>query len=92
MLYEVITFDDEHTLYAILRSSVKHSLGQFNIAPMLDFEHDTNLDTPYAYKNKSANAPMVEVDKDFNPFREEKSSKSIGGQFRKEIMPQWEIV
>ncbi len=85
-----IKFDDEHTLYAILRSSVKHSLGQFNIAPMLDFEHDTNLDTPYAYKNKSANAPMVEVDKDFNPFREEKSSKSIGGQFRKEIMPQWE--
>ena len=34
-----IKFDDEYTLYAILRSSVKHSLGQFNIAPVLDFEH-----------------------------------------------------
>ena len=32
-----IKFDDEHMLYAILRSSVKHSLGQFNIAPVLDF-------------------------------------------------------
>ena len=31
-----IKFDDEHTLYAILRSSIKHSLGQFNIAPVLD--------------------------------------------------------
>ncbi|HET8838567.1 MAG TPA: DNA mismatch repair endonuclease MutL, partial [Flavobacteriaceae bacterium] len=33
-----IKFDDEHSLYAILRSSVKHSLGQFSVAPVLDFE------------------------------------------------------
>ncbi len=85
-----IKFDDEHTLYAILRSSVKHSLGQFNIAPVLDFEHDSTLDTPYDYKNKSANAPMVEVDKDFNPFKEEKSSKTIGGHFKRESMAPWE--
>ena len=31
-----IKFDDEHTLYAILRSAVKHSLGQFNIAVDVD--------------------------------------------------------
>ena len=42
-----IKFDDEHALYAILRSSVKHSLGQFNVAPVLDFDRDPNLDTPY---------------------------------------------
>ena len=85
-----IKFDDEHTLYAILRSSVKHSLGQFNIAPVLDFEHDTNLDTPYAYRNKPASSPMVEVDKDFNPFKEGKSSKS-GIRFpNKETVAQWE--
>ena len=51
-----IKFDDEHTLYAILRSSVKHSLGQFNIAPVLDFDRDTNLDTPYNYKDKNASS------------------------------------
>jgi len=85
-----IKFDDEHTLYAILRSSVKHSLGQFNIAPVLDFERDTNLDTPYAYKNKSASSPMVEVDKDFNPFNEEKASKGMAGSYKKDKSGQWE--
>jgi DNA mismatch repair ATPase MutL len=45
-----IKFDDEHALYAILRSSIKHSLGQFNVAPVLDFDRDANLDTPYNYK------------------------------------------
>ncbi|MFD1063480.1 DNA mismatch repair endonuclease MutL [Winogradskyella litorisediminis] len=63
-----IKFDDEHTLYAILRSSVKHSLGQFNIAPVLDFDSDANLDTPYNYKNKSGKTPTITVDSSFNPF------------------------
>ncbi|MGB1232368.1 MAG: DNA mismatch repair endonuclease MutL [Winogradskyella sp.] len=65
-----IKFDDEHTLYAILRSAVKHSLGQFNIAPVLDFEHQSSLNTPYNYKDKTASAPAVEVDRNFNPFTE----------------------
>jgi len=85
-----IKFDDEHTLYAILRSSVKHSLGQFNIAPVLDFEHDANLDTPYSFKNRSANSPSVEVDRDFNPFREDNSPKSFVGHYKKESIAQWE--
>ena len=38
-----IKFDDEHSIYAILRSSIKHSLGQFNIAPILDFNHDKSM-------------------------------------------------
>ncbi|XCF06011.1 DNA mismatch repair endonuclease MutL [Tamlana crocina] len=66
-----IKFDDEHTLYALLRSAVKHSLGQFNIAPVLDFEHDPNLDTPYNYKNNQAQAPKIEIDRSFNPFKTE---------------------
>lgn len=63
-----IKFDDEHALYAMLRSTIKHSLGQFNIAPILDFNRDANLDTPYAYKDKYAHTPKVEVDRSFNPF------------------------
>lgn len=66
-----IKFDDEHALYAILRSAIKHSLGQFNVAPVLDFERDPSLDTPYDYEKKHASAPQVEVDRDFNPFKNE---------------------
>ncbi len=88
-----IKFDDEHALYAILKSSIKHSLGQFNVAPMLDFERDSELDTPYEYKNKGANVPQVEVDRNFNPFQNEvgsKSNYSSGNNFRKEKPGEWE--
>lgn len=87
-----IKFDDEHTLYAILRSAVKHSLGQFNIAPVLDFEHQSQLNTPYNYKNKSASAPAIEVDRSFNPFADEpnKTQKSSSATFKKAPATSWE--
>src|SRR5690606_33025636 len=43
-----IKFDDEQALYAILRATIKHSLGQFNVAPVLDFQKDSDLDVPYS--------------------------------------------
>lgn len=89
-----IKFDDEHTLYAILRSAVKHSLGQFNIAPVLDFENQSNLNTPYDYKDKPANAPKIQVDRSFNPFSENSdlkySQKQHNTSFRKVPNPSWE--
>ncbi|PTM09896.1 MAG: DNA mismatch repair endonuclease MutL [Bacteroidetes bacterium] len=85
-----IKFDDEHTLYAILRSSIKHSLGQFNIAPVLDFDRDNNLDTPYNYQQKAGHSPTVEVDRAFNPFREEKGSNKTNPSFKKENTNGWE--
>jgi len=73
-----IKFDDEHTLYAMLRSAVKHSLGQFNVIPALDFEQDPNLDTPYNYQEKTVELPKVEVDAAFNPFADVSPKKSGG--------------
>ncbi|GGD03041.1 DNA mismatch repair endonuclease MutL [Hyunsoonleella pacifica] len=86
-----IKFDDEHTLYAILRSAVKHSLGQFNIAPVLDFERDATLDTPYNLKGTPSKTPRIEVDNGFNPFQESKatSGKSTT-HFKKEPAEHWE--
>jgi DNA mismatch repair protein MutL len=77
-----IKFDDEHALYAILRSAIKHSLGQFNVAPILDFERDPNLDTPYQYQNKEAEYPSIQVDRQFNPFSDDTKSiaEQIGGK------------
>ncbi|WP_299103865.1 DNA mismatch repair endonuclease MutL [uncultured Tenacibaculum sp.] len=65
-----IKFDNEKALYAILRATVKHSLGQYNIAPLLDFDRDANLDTPYDLsKTSSASMPKITVDPTFNPFK-----------------------
>jgi len=86
-----IKFDDEHTLYAILRSAVKHSLGQFNIAPVLDFDRDANLDTPYSYEQKGM--PSVEVDRSFNPFKEDTPKvKTVASTptYKKEPSANWE--
>ena len=85
-----IKFEDEHTLYALLRSAVKHSLGQFNIAPVLDFEHNSNMDTPYSYKNKTVSNPNIEVDRSFNPFKEDKSSNGFQPTYKKTPASQWE--
>jgi DNA mismatch repair protein MutL len=41
-----IKFEDERLIYNYLRVTLKHSLGQYSIAPMLDFEIDQN----FAYK------------------------------------------
>lgn len=81
-----IKFDDEHALYAILRSAIKHSLGQFNVAPILDFDRDPTLDTPYNYENKQASTPKVEVDRNFNPFKSEGGGENnaFRPNFRKE--------
>jgi DNA mismatch repair protein MutL len=74
-----IKFDDENALYAILRSTIKHSLGLFNVAPALDFDRDPNLDTPYEYQNKTADYPTIQVDSNYNPFADEKPVKSFSG-------------
>ncbi|HLV39298.1 DNA mismatch repair endonuclease MutL [Xanthomarina sp.] len=86
-----IKFDDEHTLYAILRASVKHSLGQFNIAPVLDFDRDANLDTPYNYKDiQNPSVPNIEVDRSFNPFQERQFSGKQTTAFRKQTPSNWD--
>ena len=85
-----IKFDDEHAMYAMLRSTVKHSLGQFSIAPVLDFNRDAGFDTPYEYSKKSASAPTIEVDQHYNPFQKETKYGSGTFQPRKEKTASWE--
>jgi len=90
-----IKFEDEHALYAMLRATIKHSLGQFNVAPVLDFNRDASMDTPYEYKSKIAKTPTIEVDRSFNPFKEEIQSSSNTSQkkytsFKKESAGNWE--
>ena len=87
-----IKFDNEKALYAMLRATVKHSLGQYNVAPVLDFNRDAGLDTPYHFKggNASGSVPKISVDPDFNPFKEEQQ-KAINFPFKREKETQsWE--
>ena len=72
-----IKFEDEKAIYAILRATVKHSLGQYNIAPILDFNRDATLDTPYNFSKEELSplAPKITIDSSFNPFEKETKNK-----------------
>ncbi|TLP80582.1 DNA mismatch repair endonuclease MutL [Maribacter sp. ACAM166] len=86
-----VKFDDEHTLYAILKSTVKHSLGQFNVIPALDFDQNQNLETPYGDQRKQVGIPQVVVDSSFNPFEDVKPIKgSSAGNYSKPSVKGWE--
>jgi DNA mismatch repair protein MutL len=87
-----IKFDNEKALYAMLRATVKHSLGQYNVAPVLDFNRDAGLDTPYHFKSNtsSGSVPRISVDPDFNPFKEE-LQKEINFPFKRDKQTEsWE--
>ena len=66
-----IQFENEHAIYAIINSAVKHSLGQYQVKPVLDFEKRSEFDTSYRQHQKAVTQPRIDVDKDFNPFRQQ---------------------
>jgi DNA mismatch repair protein MutL len=71
-----IKFEDEKSIYAIVRSSVKRALGQHNIAPSLDFNRDPSFDniTPSSGK---VNTPSIKVDTSYNPFAQKDTASAI---------------
>jgi DNA mismatch repair protein MutL len=85
-----IKFDDEHALYAIMRSAIKHSLGQFNVSPVLDFDRDPTMDTPYNYENKPASVPKIEVDRNFNPFKQDSGGEKNFRPIYKRETTSWD--
>ena len=66
-----IKFEDERSVYAIVRSAVKRSLGQYNVAPALDFERERTFDVPHAMRYQPVQMPTVLVNPGYNPFQKE---------------------
>ena len=90
-----VKFDNEHAIYSILRSSVKHSLGQFNVSPVLDFNKDASMETDYDQHKSGAKIPSVVVDRNFNPFEaEHKFSSTFKSPSSKHNTPNssWEAL
>ena len=62
-----IKFEDEKAIYAIIRSTVKRSLGAYNIAPSIDFSQEPSFNTLYS-KGTIIKEPQIKVDNSYNPF------------------------
>lgn len=73
-----IKFEDERSVYAIVRSAVKRSLGQYSLTPTLDFEREKTFDIPHSMRHQAVQSPGVTVNTQYNPFQQEKSIASSG--------------
>ena len=70
-----VKFEDEHLIYALIRSTIKRSLGIYNIAPSLDFDRDPQKDIFAGISSKvntSSQFTDIKVDRNYNPFQSEK--------------------
>ncbi len=82
-----VKFEDERSVYAIVRAAVKRSLGQYSVSPSLDFEREKSFDVPYQMRYQPVQIPGITVNTDFNPFTQKKSIASSGWQKESYIQP-----
>ena len=64
-----VKFENESSLYSILRSSIRHALGKFNITPNIDFNDNINISSPN-FNDVDIPKPKIDFDKNFNPFKD----------------------
>jgi len=71
-----IKFEDEKTVYAILKTSVKRALGKNNLAPSIDFDQEQIVEFNYSKNQEVPQAPKIQYNPSYNPFNDKKESKS----------------
>ncbi len=80
-----IKFEDEKLVYQYLRVAVKHALGQFSVAPMIDFDAEAAL------VNAPIGAPRVQVETtQILPSRASNEGGGNGnGHAKQAVAPGW---
>lgn len=64
-----IKYQDEKSIYAIIRSAVKRSLGRYNITPTLDFNQESGFEQMITQKPLDQIVPPnISFNPNFNPF------------------------
>ncbi|PJB13789.1 MAG: DNA mismatch repair protein MutL, partial [Flavobacteriales bacterium CG_4_9_14_3_um_filter_32_8] len=81
-----IKFEDERSIYAIIRTAVKQGLGKFNISPTLDFEQESSFNIPLLKKTDIIKAPIIKVNPNYNPFE----TKTMAPPVRQQSTQNWE--
>lgn len=86
-----IKFEDEKALWPIVEATVKEGLGKFNIVPSLNFDQENVLDIPPLKKDMPVQIPEVQINHNYNPFDNEKPSKTNHTNYTKKQSSQnWE--
>lgn len=84
-----IKFEDEKTVYAIVRAAVKKSLGLHNIAPSLDFDGDVNFAPLRAVRSDFDTAQFAPAAAYSAPDPAPAAAKKVIPAFKADIFREW---
>ncbi len=96
-----IKYQDERSIYAIIRSAVKRALGKYNITPTLDFDQENSIGHLITSKPlEQIVQPTIAFNPDFNPFAtevkkadREPSFRHNAGEHQRTAIPQnWDTL
>lgn len=83
-----INFLDSKDIYAVIQSTVRQSIGKYNITPAIDFDVETGLDIPPPQPGQPIRPPTITINPDYNPF--EPRINHPARDHKKHIPGQWE--
>lgn len=70
-----VKFEDERSIWHILLSAVKESIGRNNLSPSLDFSIEGVIDIPVLTSTTEIKTPSIDTNPAYNPFEGEDSYK-----------------
>ncbi len=80
-----VNFQDVKLIYAILHSAVRKSIGQNNLAPLLDFDVNPDMGIDFGEASRMDRPivePKIEYNPEFNPFKLNTQVRSTSGNWR----------
>lgn len=72
-----IKFDDERTVYAIMKAAVRQALGTHNITPTIDFNQDVNF-ASFQPQSKPSSSGMKNSERDYAQFKTFEKKQGTG--------------
>ncbi|MBK6963754.1 MAG: DNA mismatch repair endonuclease MutL [Bacteroidales bacterium] len=87
-----VNFQDHQSIYAILRSAVRASIGKFSLSSTLDFETEPMFSFNFP-KDRPIVEPGIHINPEFNPFvkNPQPELRLSQGEYRKSSgVNQWE--
>lgn len=83
-----IKMEDEKSVYAILRSSIKRALGKYSIAPTLDFDQEQAINVPLSKLNQQPQQPQIKINREYNPFKTVQPNPAPANEIK--VQRDWE--
>src|SRR4030043_2076404 len=86
-----IKFEEERSVFQILMSTLRETLGKHNMVPSLDFKTTGVIDIPVFKKDQEVRPPEIQLNPEFNPFSDDTSGISKQeSHFHRDTVRNWE--